>query len=262
MIRASLASLIVITLLLLANASAQESLVKEQAPGLFKVMAVDDKTIELKGAAGVTHKAALQDLEVYAGKGKRLSTQELPNLVKAGSVVLVAADENKVDPSYLAVLKEDTVVLVGVTVVLARADKPGRGWTLDLDKMKPTADPVAGKVLGTDYNLDKIQLLNTGFSLWSGKDWIHMFLNLKPGEGIAGKSYLIKAEDPQGPGRPAIHFHINSTKAPGAAVHSTGYAMRLEFGTEKDGNIPGKLYLCLPDERKSWIAGTFTLNLK
>jgi hypothetical protein len=261
MLRAYFASLTLLGILV-ANAPAWEPPTSDQAPGLFKVTAIDKDSIELKGAADATHRAALQDLEIYDSAGKKLKTEDLLKRVKVGSVVLVAADENKVDPSYLAVLKGDTVVLVGVAVVLARADKPGRGWTLDLDKMKPSDNPVAGKIYGADYNLDKIQLVVTGLSLWSGKDWIHMFLNLKPGEGIAGKSYLIKAEDPQGQGRPAIHFHIHSSKLKPAAVNTSGYAMRLEFGMEKDGTIPGKLYLCLPDERKSWIAGSFTLTIR
>ena len=261
MIRTSFASMTLL-MFLLANAPAQETPAGEQPPGFFQVTAISKDSIELKGAAGATHKAALRDLEVYDGRGKKLTTEYLLKHVKAGMVVVVAADENKVDPSYLAVLKEDTIVLVGVTVILAREDNPGRGWTLDLDRMKPSDNAVAGKVLGTDYHLSKIQLLNTGLSLWSGKDWIHMFLQLKPGEGIAGKSYLIKADDPPGRGRPSIHFHIHSTKVPGAAVNTTGYAMRLEFGMAKDGQVPGKLYLCLPDDRKSWLAGSFTLNLK
>jgi hypothetical protein len=36
----------------------------------------------------------------------------------------------------------------------------------------------------------------------------------------------------------------------------------LEFGKEKDGKVPGKIYLCMPDDSKSYIAGTFTLELK
>jgi hypothetical protein len=260
MIRAYIAGVVVL-LLALHKAPAQETSSNE-APGLFKVAAIDKDSIELNGAAGARHKAALRDVEVYDGKGNKLKTEDLLKRVKEGSVVLVAADENKVDPSFLSVLKEETIVLVGVTVVLARADRPGRGWTLDLDKMKPSDDPVAGKIRGVDYKLDRIQLVNTGLSLWSGKDWIHMFLHLRPGEAIAGKSYMIKADDPQVPGRPSIHIHLLSQKSATLPPSTAGYAMRLEFGMEKDGNIPGRLYLCLPDSRKSWIAGTFTLTIR
>jgi hypothetical protein len=38
--------------------------------------------------------------------------------------------------------------------------------------------------------------------------------------------------------------------------------VKLEFGKAKDDKIPGKIYVCLPDEGKSVVAGTFTLNLK
>ena len=261
MIRAYLPILLVLALLL-SSVPAQDTPANGQAPGLFKVTAISKETIELKGAEGATHRPALGDLQVYDGGGKKLTTEDLLKRVKVGSVVIVAADENKVDPAYLAVLKEDAIVLVGVNVMLARPDRPGRGWTLDVDKMKPTDDPVAGKILGADYRLDKIQFVATGLSLWSGRDWIHIFIRLQPGEAIAGKSYVINANDPPGPGRPDVHCHIHSTKQIGAAVYPRGYAMRLEFGKEANGAIPGKLYLCLPDDRKSWIAGSFELNLR
>ncbi|MCB8932994.1 MAG: hypothetical protein H6534_06080 [Chthonomonadaceae bacterium] len=35
------------------------------------------------------------------------------------------------------------------------------------------------------------------------------------------------------------------------------YSVRLEFGKVKDGTLPGKVILALPDTKKSWIAGTF-----
>jgi hypothetical protein len=247
--------------LLIGRAAAQDTPASEQAPGLFKITDVGKDAIELKGAGSTTHRPALRDLDIYDATGKKLTTEEFLKRVKVGTVVVVAADESRVDPAFLNVLKEDTVILVGVTVVLARADRPGRGWTLDLDKMKPGEAIVAGKILGADFKPDTIQLLNTGLSLRSGKDLIHIFLNLKPGQGIEGKTFEFDAEG-QGGGRPAIHVHIHSTKPIGATAYTRGYAMRLEFGKEKDGMIPGKLYLCLPDDRKSWIAGSFTLTLR
>jgi hypothetical protein len=52
------------------------------------------------------------------------------------------------------------------------------------------------------------------------------------------------------------------TKPAGVQAYTTGYAMRLDLGKEQRGLIPAKLYLCLPDERKSWIAGSFVLDLQ
>lgn len=109
--------------------------------------------------------------------------------------------------------------------------------------------------MGADFKAERVQLAGTGLSLQSGSDSIHIFLQLKPCKSV----YEFKAEDPPR-GRPAIHIHVHSTTPPGIAVHQAGYEMRLEFGKKKDGKIPGKLYLCLPDDAKSCIAGSFTLN--
>ena len=241
---------------------------KGQAPGFFRVTQIDEDTIELKGAGSTTYKSTIKDLEFYDAKGKKLTADELrKRVIKVGSVVVAASDENNVDPAYLSVLKEDTVVLVGVTVQLVRTDRPGRGWTMDLKKMKPSDDPVVGKILGAYFKLDKIQLQNTILTLNSGNDSIIIFLDIKVAQGIEGKSFETNGNAPQEKGRLAIrvnavHIHVGLTNPPQADAFGQGFAMRLEFGKEKDGSIPGKLYLCLPDKKKSWIAGSFNLKLE
>jgi hypothetical protein len=109
-------------------------------------------------------------------------------------------------------------------------------WTKDLKKIVFPDGPVAGAMLGADFRADKVQLLNTGLSLQSGRDSIHIFLTIKPGKDV----YEYKAEDPQARRRPSIHMHILSSQR--VAAYQKGYEMRLEFGKEKDGKIPGKLY--------------------
>jgi hypothetical protein len=172
------------------------------------VTAIDKEAIELKGAGNAAYRANLADLDLYDARGKKLTAEELHRRVRVGSVVAVASDENAVDPAYLSVLKEDAVVLVGVTVLTAREDKPGRGWTTDLKLMKPSDSPVVGRIFGADFKPDSIQLQNTGLDLHSGRDMIHIFLILKPGQGIEGKTYEFKADDEQAPDRPAIHCHV------------------------------------------------------
>jgi len=36
----------------------------------------------------------------------------------------------------------------------------------------------------------------------------------------------------------------------------------LEFGNISGNKIPGKIYLCLPDKAKSFVAGTFEAEIK
>jgi hypothetical protein len=129
-------------------------------------------------------------------------------------------------------------------------------WTKDLKKARLPDGPIAGTIMGADFKVDKVQMQGTILTLESGRDRIIIFLTFKPGKDI----YEYKADDPQAGIRPAIHLQIQSTQPPGMAVHLKGYEMRLEFGKEKDGKIPGKLYLSLPDDSNSCIAGNFSLN--
>jgi hypothetical protein len=134
----------------------------------------------------------------------------------------------------------------------------GPVWTLELDKMHVPNQPLAGRVFGVDFKPTRIQYQATGLDIGSGVDRIHIFLNARPGKRI----YEYPAQDPAFDGRPHIHVHIHSTNPPGVNGYTSGYAMRLEFGEEKDGKTPCKLYLCLPDDHRSYIAGTFTLDAR
>ncbi|HKI69739.1 MAG TPA: hypothetical protein VKA67_09130, partial [Verrucomicrobiae bacterium] len=41
-----------------------------------------------------------------------------------------------------------------------------------------------------------------------------------------------------------------------------GYAMRVEFGLPMGDRLPGKIYLCTPDEKRSYIAGEFNARIQ
>ncbi len=38
--------------------------------------------------------------------------------------------------------------------------------------------------------------------------------------------------------------------------------MRLEFGPLENGRLPGKIYLCTPDDDQSYLLGTFTAEVR
>lgn len=56
---------------------------------------------------------------------------------------------------------------------------------------------------------------------------------------------------------PHIHFRYPTGEGGKTEIFMQGYAMRLEFGQRSGNKLPGKIYLCLPDSKKSLIAGTF-----
>jgi hypothetical protein len=41
-----------------------------------------------------------------------------------------------------------------------------------------------------------------------------------------------------------------------------GYAMKLEFGRPVDQRLPGRIYLCTPDEARSVVVGTFSAEIR
>jgi hypothetical protein len=154
-------------------------------------------------------------------------------------------------------------MVVGLAVPLPKENGPKTAWTMDPRMMKAPGGPIAGKLLGGDFKLDKISLQSSGaLLLKSGNDAVFIFLPLKFGQAIEGKSYEYGPDENDKRPRPGIHVHIHSIKPVRATAFSKGYAMRLEFGKEQGGSVPGKLYLCLPDNGKSFIAGTFTLKLQ
>jgi hypothetical protein len=142
----------------------------------------------------------------------------------------------------------------------------GQEWTTDLSKMKFPATPVAGKLQGMDFKPDAVSFTPgvATFKLKVGKELIGeqeitLFLFLKQDEALAGKTYALAAEAKFGESRP--HIHISGSKAK-LVSYVNGYALKLEFGDKKDGKVAGKIYLCLPDESKSVVAGTFTVAMK
>jgi len=142
-----------------------------------------------------------------------------------------------------------------------------RGWTLDLAKMKIPDAKASGKMHGIDFVPDKVELTNGILKFRQGKEFfadveLSIFMLLSAGETVAGKSYRINSSDSAtGFGNPQIHM---DWKPKGEQVPKTGfnfenYAMVLEFGKAEDGAIPGRIYVCLTDASKSYLAGTFTV---
>lgn len=151
------------------------------------------------------------------------------------------------------------------------ADDPGKKepaepkWTLDLAKMKVPEAKVSGKIHGQEFTLDKAELENGILTLRQGKEFfperaIQIFLFLKDGEKVEGKSYKIGAK--RGFTNPHVHLQWKDKgkQVPDSEAFTDKYAMILEFGKEKDGAIPGKIYVSFPDRSKSFVAGTFKLG--
>jgi hypothetical protein len=62
--------------------------------------------------------------------------------------------------------------------------------------------------------------------------------------------------------RPRITLHWRDGSQRGSQTFSNGYAMKLELAQTSADKAPGRIYLCLPDDSRSFVAGTFDAEVR
>ena len=153
------------------------------------------------------------------------------------------------------------LAVVLLTVPLTAQDGADPEWIMDLNRVRTPEHSARGKMLGAAFKVDRATMVATGpLIMKSGKDSLFIILPDKPGRMVEGKTYKVGPDDKDsGLG---VHIHVHSIPPAKATAFSTGYSLRLEFDRMKDGKVPAKIYLCLPDKDKSVVAGTFSLEVK
>lgn len=144
-------------------------------------------------------------------------------------------------------------------------------WTLDAAGQKISPGRVNGTITGTNFVADTARLDRNPTS------WI---LNLRQGPGMTpdrgvlvfmrmgmaevptNRTFTVAAAD-----RPGVITQVsklwktNPRYAAQQKNYTTGYAMTLEFGSQAEsGEIPGKIFLALPDPEKSVVWGSFIVT--
>ena len=132
-------------------------------------------------------------------------------------------------------------------------------WTLDLTNTTIPETAAAGRISGTDFKCDLAVLQGGTLTLRAGTTTIPYFgvtINFfaRRSEELAGKLLNVTVEDPIAP---RVVLRSLDNEQPVNEVVRGGYAMKLEFGRAAGGRIPAKIYICLPDEAKSYVAGIF-----
>jgi DNA-directed RNA polymerase subunit RPC12/RpoP len=136
-------------------------------------------------------------------------------------------------------------------------------WMLDLAVATPNA-PVAGRIHGENFIAERAIFQNGTLTFRSGTRGtveIGVLINFSgvQAESLSGQS---------------IHVATNADKAANIMLRwkdgdqqrkvsfTNGYAMRLEFEPLDGNRLPGKIYLCTPDNEKSYVAGTFRADVR
>lgn len=129
------------------------------------------------------------------------------------------------------------------------------------------AHPANGTINQTAFAPDVVEIESGVLTLRQGDGplatEVKVFLYTKPWEVPAGRSFkLIHSAA----GSESPHIRVRSPEAgqsvPRQREYTEKYTLLLELGQEQDKKLPGKIYLALPGEDKSQVAGTFEAAIR
>ena len=147
-------------------------------------------------------------------------------------------------------------------------DKAVAAGKLEEISAQPIPDkPATGKLGGKEFKVEQATLaqngilkLRQGSGFFADLEFTIFLFGQK--DGFDGKKITVK------PNQDSITAHIHmgymeeGKQLPENEIFMNKYTMKLEFGTAKDGKIPGKIHLRLPDEAGSFVVGTFEAEIK
>ena len=141
--------------------------------------------------------------------------------------------------------------------------EPDGDWRLDCHQLSITDEPAAGRVAGAPFTVRYARIQNNILTLtdgdnfkWDGQFLIFLFLR-GDDETVFGRTFTIGPKTDWS-ARVSAHVHFGyrtEDDATEIAAKTEGFALRLEFGEENDGKLPGKIHLSYPDEKKSYVVG-------
>ena len=144
---------------------------------------------------------------------------------------------------------------------------PAAGQLEDISAQPIPDKPAAGKVHGKEFKIENATLEDDCLTLRQGEGFsshleeFEIDFRGQNGGNYAGKTFTVKPDQKAG-----IDITLaDSGEKKGSIQTKTylgNYTMKLEFGTAKDGKLPGKIHLRLPDEAGSFVVGTFEVESK
>lgn len=122
--------------------------------------------------------------------------------------------------------------------------------------------PVAGWLAGISFTPDRIELEGHRLTFRQGRDFfpdlsITILLDSQT-DLREGLKLVVQPSQPSSDRVPSLHLSVrDGMDLPQTTFVDNGYTMTLELGRPAQGQIPGQIYLYLPGEHKSVVAGTF-----
>jgi Domain of unknown function (DUF4190) len=143
-------------------------------------------------------------------------------------------------------------------------------WNLNLTTAQFPNQAAAGKVHGKDFTVESASAQNGIIILRQGQIalpdlQVMIFTFVKNNQGLAGKNYDISPANSDLTQKNMPHVRLLWREEGSATnkiqIFGKGFAMKLQLGSpDAAGKIPGKIYLCYPDDQHSYVAGSFDIE--
>lgn len=150
-------------------------------------------------------------------------------------------------------------------IVLPPPAADATNWTLKLAGIKMPDTPASGSVHGFGFKLDRAVIQGGRLDLRQGLKWppdvgisLHLFAE-RP-EDLAGRTVVLEATRTNAP-RLILRWKDAQDQAL-TKEYRRGYAARVEFGSVSSNRLAGKIFIAVPDENKSYVAGTFSAEIR
>jgi hypothetical protein len=143
-------------------------------------------------------------------------------------------------------------------------------YTLDLNSVTLSDGRANGMLSGTNFVVDTahVELSGTAQVLrliegspYSPDRELLIYIHLKSGGTLAGHSLTV---DKDAKGTEIVQIMKRWKSKPGTPLemksYNTGFALKLDVGQGKDGEIPAKLFVALPDKEQSVVAGSVIIR--
>ena len=164
---------------------------------------------------------------------------------------------------YMMTQKSDSDAAQPPAFPLSNAGPDG-SWSLNLGGATFPQLPATGKVHDRGFTCQRAILQGNALALSQNSGSAELIVNVYfPNDGVPDKEIRVfNVRTNHAGNRPQVALRWREGNSRGTQTFTNGYAMKLELAQAVDDRIPGKIYLCLPDDSQSFIAGTFDAEVR
>lgn len=148
----------------------------------------------------------------------------------------------------------------------ASVRKPESRWTMDLTKAVIPSATASGRIRGFPFTCERAVLTGGSLYLRQRSGWppdlgVTVALFAKLGEELSGKTIEVLPDRLPPIPKVTVRWKTDGPKS-SSQSYVTGYLLKIVFGQAEGGRIRGKIYVALPDEEKTYVAGTFDAEIR